>query len=99
MIFKVYWTRSEQPFSEDFSELTEALKFCEKMRSKGCQFVTMVSENPNNVGKPGAAGIEAGLLPDGSKYSWTKEDRVGAAFKTPAPISTDNLEVDLDDPF
>jgi hypothetical protein len=68
------------------------------LRQSGRTFVTMVSENPNNVGKKGVSSVVDGMLPDGSKYDWTKKDRVGAAFKSPPPVSTDNLVVDLDDP-
>jgi len=98
-MFKVYWTNPDnnEAYSEDFEDLNLALKSCEKLRQSGRIFVTMVSENPNNVGKTGVAAVKDGVLPDGSKYDWTKKDRVGAAFKSPPPVSTDNLIVDLDD--
>jgi hypothetical protein len=98
-MFKVYWTNPDNngAYGEDFADLSEALKECEMLRQSGRTFVTMVSENPNNVGKKGVAGVVDGMLPDGSKYDWTKKDRVGAAFKSPPPVSTDNLVVDLDE--
>ena len=84
-VYKVYWTypNSNNPYSQDMLDLGEALRFCESLRKHGCRFVTMVSENPDLVGKSGAAGVVDGKLPDGSDYDWTKNDRVGAAFKTP----------------
>lgn len=97
-MFKVYWTYANEAHSRDFENLSEALKECETLRQAGRSFVTMVSENPNVVGKSGAAGVVDGKLPDGSKYDWTKNDRVGAAFKSPPPVSTDNIVVELDDP-
>ena len=99
-MFKVYWTNPDtnEAYSSDFEDLSLALKECETMRQHGRTFVTMVSENPNHVGKSGVAGVKNGVLPDGSKYDWTKNDRVGAAFKSPPPVSTDNLIVELDDP-
>jgi hypothetical protein len=99
-MFKVYYTDpvDNQSHSHDTEELSEALRFTEGFRKLGMTFVTMVSENPNNVGKTGVAAVKDGVLPDGSKYDWTKKDRVGAAFKSPPPVSTDNIEVNLDDP-
>lgn len=82
-MYKIYWTNpdSNDAFSGDFEDLTKALKECEMLRQEGRTFVTMVSENPNNVGKAGAVGVVDGKLPDGTKYEWSKKDRVGAAFK------------------
>lgn len=100
MIFKVYYTdpKDGKAYSWDEATLTGALSITERFRKEGMTFVTMVSENPNHVGKSGVAGVVDGKLPDGSKYDWTKNDRVGAAFKSPPPVSTDNIVVDLDDP-
>lgn len=83
-MFKVYWTNrdTQEPYSEDFDTLVKAIQACEQLRKSGRTFVTMVSENPDQVGKPGAAGVVDGKLPDGSDYHWTKNDRVGAAFKS-----------------
>jgi hypothetical protein len=99
-MFRVYYTDpvSGVAHAYDTEQLSEALRFAEGFRNLGMTFVTMVSENPNNVGKTGVAAVKDGVLPDGSKYDWTKKDRVGAAFKSPPPVSTDNLVVDLDDP-
>ena len=99
-MFKVYWTvlETNEAYSRDFDNLSDSLKECEALRQAGRVFVTMVSENPNHVGKTGVSAVKDGILPDGSKYDWTKKDRVGAAFKSPPLVSTDNLVVDLDDP-
>lgn len=99
-MYKIYWTdpATNNAFSKDYENLTEALTQCESARRQGSTFVTMVSENPGQVGKPGAVGVVDGVLPDGTKYEWSKNYRVGAAFKCPPPVSTDNLIVELDDP-
>lgn len=47
------------------SDLGEALKFAEQKRNEGFRFVTLVSENPNSVGKPGVDVT-------GPDYDWTK---------------------------
>lgn len=82
-MYKIYWTNpdSNDAYSADFKDLTKALKECEMLRQEGRTFVTMVSENPNHVGKPGAVGVEDGRMPDGTLYDWSKKDRVGAAFR------------------
>lgn len=100
MKYKVYWTNptTNKAASKDFEHLSDALAECEQLRRSNKEFVTLVSENPDHVGKVGVAGVVDGKLPDGSDYSWTKEDCVGAAFKTQPLVSTDNLVVDLDDP-
>lgn len=72
-MFKVYWTElfnnQELPQSMNFaeSEMKDALQFMELLRGMDntCNFVTLCSENPNSVGKPGVA--ETNIA-----YSWTK---------------------------
>jgi hypothetical protein len=44
-------------------------------------FVTMVSENPDSVGKSGVDEIKNGLCPDGVPYDWNKNSRIGATKK------------------
>jgi hypothetical protein len=54
----------------DMSELTVALAYMEDLRKNpNNQFVTMVSQNPDHVGKPGASSI----LPE--DYQWSKQYR------------------------
>lgn len=68
-MFVVFWLKScGGPdcigFKDD--ELGKALKFMEELRTEvGSSFVTMCSENPNSVGKPGVAEVGPG-------YNWTK---------------------------
>ena len=71
-MFKVYWTDSygKDAQSEDFEDLTTALKASAFHRSLGRRFVTMVSEDPNSVGKPGVDSVVDGVLPDGNIYEW-----------------------------
>jgi hypothetical protein len=59
-------------------ELTEALHFCEELRTdrragEPISFITMASEDPNAVGEQGVSD----KLPEG--YDWTKQDRAGKA--------------------
>ena len=98
-MYKVYWTNPDtnESHSKDFEDLSASLKECEQLRQSGRTFVTMVSENPNMVGKAGAGVIVDGKLPSGEKYEYTKRDTLSQRTKSP-PVSTDNLIVDLDDP-
>jgi len=41
-------------------------------------FVTMVAEDPNQVGKSGVDSIVDGKCPDGVAYDWNKSSRIGA---------------------
>lgn len=52
--------------------LTEALKWAGELRENGNRFVTIASENPNSVGRPGVDSVEDGQLPDGTDYTWRK---------------------------
>jgi hypothetical protein len=70
-MYKVYWTGShQQPCSEDFDDLGQALKHAQQMRECLMSFVTIVSEDPNSVGKPGVDSVIDGVLPDGNIYEW-----------------------------
>lgn len=72
-MFKVYWTGSEgDANAKNFLELSEALLFSKWMRTCNATFVTMVSENPDSVGKPGVDSIVDGKTPDGHVYDWKK---------------------------
>jgi hypothetical protein len=73
-MYKVYWTApmSNACYSEDFEDMATALKATEFCRSLGRRYVTMVSENPNSVGKPGVDSVVDGKLPDGEDYTWMK---------------------------
>ena len=72
-LFKVYWMGlDEDPYCRDYTELTDALAATRDLRNMGRTFVTMVSEDPNSVGKPGVDEITEGILPDGEEYTWRK---------------------------
>lgn len=68
-MFKVYWTYCVyklccERFDADC--MGDALKFMEYLRSDpDMSFITMCSENPNSVGKPGVAEVD-------KDYNWTK---------------------------
>ena len=64
-MFKVYWTHGDQVYGQEFADMTEALNRCQELRNSGRRFVTMCSEQPNNVTLMGVS--EAG--PD---YNWKK---------------------------
>jgi microsomal dipeptidase-like Zn-dependent dipeptidase len=82
-MFKVYYTDpiTDWSHSHGIETLTEALKYCEEFRKLGMTFVTMVSENPNSVGKSGVDSIKNGVCPDGVLYDWNKNSRIGATKK------------------
>lgn len=73
-MFKVYYTDpvSGDSHGHELESLTEALRYSEGFRNLGMIFVTMVSENPDVVGRAGVDSIENGLCPDGVEYSWVK---------------------------
>ena len=72
-MYKVYWTCPQlMPASQDFEQLNEALAHTKYLRETGRTFVTMVSEDPNSVGKPGVDSVVDGKLPDGEDYTWMK---------------------------
>lgn len=72
-MFRLYWTDTDGKAQALYvMGLNKVLKMTEDLRREGNTFVTMVSEDPNSVGKPGVASVEDGLLPDGTNYEWRK---------------------------
>ena len=72
-MYKIYWTDFDNQSQGIYtSTLTGALRITEEKRQAGYTFVTMVSEDPNSVGRPGVDSIEDGQLPDGTEYTWRK---------------------------
>ena len=70
-MYRVYWTCPQQmPASQDFDNLTEALTHAKHLRDTGRTFVTMCSEDPNSVGRPGVDSVIDGILPNGDIYEW-----------------------------
>ena len=47
----------------------------------GMTFVTMVSEHPDSVGRPGVDSVVNGKTPDGVEYTWNKASRIGRVKK------------------
>lgn len=85
-MYKVYYTTQfgdNGSFEYESDQMVVALNKMQELRSTGHRFVTMASENNDQVGKVGVNAVKDGKLPDGNDYDWTKRDRVGAAFKTP----------------
>jgi hypothetical protein len=83
--FMVFWTQMQasdrmmKPHAMHFemNEMSAALRYMEMLRTGGAQFVTMVSQNSNSVGKAGVASIVDGKTPDGEDYEWSKAGRAG----------------------
>lgn len=72
-MYKIYWTDfTNTAQGIHCKTLQGALTLSEEKRQAGYTFVTMVSENPNVVGKPGVDSIQDGQLPDGTEYTWRK---------------------------
>lgn len=71
-MYKIYFTNEHgeaRSYNED--TLEAALATASGLRNQSrYSFVTMVSENPNSVGKPGVDSVVDGLLPDGTAYEW-----------------------------
>ena len=77
IMYKVYFTNEYgDARSYDEETLTGALKAAEGLRRQTrYSFVTIVSEDPNCVGKAGVDSVENGKTPDGHEYSWVKRRR------------------------
>jgi hypothetical protein len=72
-MYKVYWTAPDgQACSQDYLEMVEALTETNRLRTLGRAYVTMCSENPNQVGMMGVDSVEDGKLPSGENYTWRK---------------------------
>lgn len=73
-MYKIYFTNElgeARSYNED--TLEAALATASGLRNQSrYSFVTMVSENPNSVGRPGVDSVVDGVLPDGSTYEWKK---------------------------
>ena len=78
-MFKIYYTDPVTDWSHahNADTLTEALQYTEEFRKLGMIFVTMVAQNPNQVGKPGVDAVVNGKTPDGVDYTWNKSSRIG----------------------
>ena len=82
-MFKIYYTDpiTNWAQSHNVETLSEALRHTEGFRKLGMTFVTMVAEDPNQVGKPGVDSIVDGKCPDGVAYDWNKSSRIVATRK------------------
>ena len=77
-MFKIYGTDSnKQIHAQETADLVTALRIAKEMRDTGHRFVTMASENPEHVGKPGVDTVADGKTPDGHDYDWSKAGRAG----------------------
>jgi len=81
-MFKIYWTGAHnEACSQNEELLTKALAIVKEKRDAGYSFVTMVAEDPRQVGKPGVDAIVDGKTPDGHDYEWSKAGRAGKPRK------------------
>jgi hypothetical protein len=72
-LYKVYWTAQDgKACSKDYLDMIEALTETNRLRTLDRRYVTMISENPNQVGKMGVDSIVDGKLPTGEEYTWSK---------------------------
>ena len=64
-MYRIYFTYPESgaPFAVDIDTLTDALKYVESLRGSKMLYVTMVSDYPDMIGKPGATGIDSSYVP------------------------------------
>jgi len=72
---------------ETFKVLTlaEAMNVAKSMN----EFVTIKGENFEIVGMFGVDSVKDGLCPDGVKYDWNKESRIGAAKRNEKVIKNE----------
>lgn len=80
----IFWLRTDGTAGHiDMSEhgLTKALSYAEGQRKLGARHVTISTENPDNVGKPGVDSLVDGKTPDGHDYEWSKAGRAGKMRK------------------
>ena len=90
-MFKIYWTDAHHnACSQNEELLTKALEIVKEKRNAGYSFVTMVTEDPRQVGKPGVDAVVDGKTPDGHAYDWSKADRAGKPRKNDKLIVTKN---------
>ncbi len=90
-MFKIYWTGTHnEACSQNEERLTQALDLVKEKRDAGYAFVTMVAEDPHQVGKPGVDAVVDGKTPDGHDYDWSKAGRAGK------PRKNDKLVVNKD---
>ena len=81
-MFKIYWTTADhQAWAQNEPQLAHALELVKEKRNAGFSFVTMVAEDPNQVGKPGVDAVADGKTPDGQVYDWSKAGRAGMPRK------------------
>ena len=82
-MFKIYYTDpvGDVSHAHNVRTLNEALQYTEGFRRLGMTFVTMVSENPDSVGRPGVDSVVDGKTPDGVAYTWNKASRIGKTRK------------------
>jgi len=71
-MYKIYFTNEygeARSYNED--TLESALETVSSLRNQSrYSFVTMVGENPNQVGKMGVDSVQDGKLPNGEAYTW-----------------------------
>ena len=73
-MYKIYYTDpvDNKCYNWDEHTLEGALSITEHFRKLNMIFVTMVSEIPDCITKPGVDAIVDGILPCGNSYTWRK---------------------------
>lgn len=69
-VYMVYWTDPNEKTigALQFTDMVAALSTTQEMRKAGMLFVTMVSENADNVGLMGVESVIEGKCPDGGDF-------------------------------
>ena len=89
--FMVFWIdlklaqTQSQLFNKTNSDdpMGAAMALMKELRADSdLEFVTMVSQNPMSVGKPGVDAVVNGKTPDGHDYTWSKAGRAGRMKKS-----------------
>jgi hypothetical protein len=77
-MFKIDWTANNHAAcAQNEALLAKALDLVKDKLNAGFSFVTMVAEDPHQVGKPGVDAVVNGKTPDGQDYDWSKAGRAG----------------------
>jgi hypothetical protein len=73
--YAVFWLGAGDAMHNEFTDMGEALAFCQELRKDPNGDITHVVMSSDNVDQVGGMGVDAvvdGKLPDGSNYGWTK---------------------------
>jgi len=73
--YVVFWLGGGDAMHNEFTDMGEALAFCQELRKDTTGDIThivMSSDNVDQVGGMGVSSVEDGKLPNGDDYTYTK---------------------------